>query len=158
IRGRKVSEWFKFLREEQDSRRRLAALALLDTEAGPKSTLVMPGFVKELREHSDPAIRMRIAQVLPKYKDRGEDVAVALKASLQNDKDEKVRAAAAIAIARLERPLGTAAIKELVDALKDPSAVTRAAAAEAIGQLSRIDSEIAKDYVAVIASSLSDQE
>jgi HEAT repeat protein len=159
IGDKKVTEWFKFLREEQDARRRQAALMIIDREAGPKVGVVFPGLVKELREHPDPAVRAKIAELMPKYKDRGGDeVANALKAALTNDKEGKVRAAAAAALGQLGRPLGFSAVKELGDALKDKDAGTRAAAAEAIGDFSRIDPEIAKESAPALAAALQDSD
>jgi HEAT repeat protein len=158
IGSRKVSEWFQYLRVEPDARRRMAALNLIDSKAGPKVAIVFPGLAKELREHADADIRAHIAVLLPKYKERGEEVVTALKAALTGDKEPKVRAAAATAVTKLDRPLGYTALKELIDALKDSSPVVRAAAAEALAQFSRSDPEVAKDHVPALAECLKDKD
>jgi HEAT repeat protein len=155
IRGRKVSAWFKFLREEKDARRRQAALQIIDLQAGPKVAVVFPGLLRELREHPDTAIRARIAQLLLKYKDKGDDLTKALTNALENDKDAKVREAAATTLGRLDR-MGFVTVPELTKALKDQAPTVRAAAADALGQFSAIDGEIARDAIPLLSECLKD--
>jgi HEAT repeat protein len=157
IGGKKVTEWFRFLREEKDARKRQAALLIIDIQAGPKVAVVFPGLLRELREHPDAATRARIAELLLKYKDKGDDLIKALVAALKTDKDAKVRAMAAATLGKLER-IASSAVSDLGDALKDPAGSVRAAAAEAIGQFSAFDAEIARDWVPALAACLKDAE
>lgn len=157
IRGRKVSEWFKFIREEKDARRRLAALQLVDSEAGPKVAAVFTAMARELREHPDETLRARVAGLAPRYKERGAEVASALKSALAADKSPAVREACAAALGKLDEA-GFTAVRELSDALKDASAPVRAAAAEALGRFSRIESGIARDAVPALVELLKDAD
>jgi HEAT repeat protein len=157
IGGKKVSEWFKFLRDEPDARRRQAVVMLIDSRAGPKVSVVFPGFVKELREHPDVAVRAKIVELLPKYKDKGDDVTTAIRAALTSDKDAKVRTAAVVALGKLDR-MGFSGVPDLTAALKDKDAGPRAAAAEALGDFSRIDAEIARDAIPALTQAVSDPE
>ncbi len=156
IRGRKLSEWFKFMREQSDARLRQVALQLVDSEGGPKVGAVLTGLVNELRENKDAGLRARIAELLPRYQDRQEEVVNALKSALQKDASGKVREAAAKSLGGLGRA-GFPALKELGEALKDKDANTRASAAQAIGEFSRVDPEIAKDYVSNLGQCMRDE-
>ncbi len=156
IRGRKVSEWFKFIREQPDARLRQIALQVVDSDGGPKVASVLPGMIELLHDHKDAALRLRIVEYLPKYKERGDEVVAGFKYALQHDSDAKVREAAVTALGRMDRTAFTA-IKEVGDALKDKDPATRAAAASTIAAFSRIDPEIAKDYVSSLATSLQDE-
>src|SRR5262249_23115552 len=130
---------------------------IIDRQAGPKVGVVFPGLAKELREHPDAAVRAKIVEIMPKYKDRGDEVVSAIRTTLAGDKEGKVRESAAVALGQLDRQ-GFPAVKELGDALKDKHAGARAAAAETIGAFSRIDSEIARDTVPALAELLQDSE
>jgi HEAT repeat protein len=156
IRGRKVSEWFKFMRDEPDARLRQVALQLVDSEAGPKVGSVLTGLVQELRENKDAALRSRIAELLPKYRERTDEVVNALRSALQHDREGKVRETAATSLGKLDR-LGFSAVKDLGEALRDKDGNTRAAAAQSIGAFSRIDPEIGKDYVSSLGVCLRDE-
>jgi HEAT repeat protein len=155
IGGKKVTEWFKFLRDEKDPRKRQAALLIIDTQAGPKVAVVFPGLLRELREHPDPTTRVRIAELLLKYKDKGDDLIKGLVAALKTDKDAKVRAMAATTIGKLER-IASSAVSDLGEALKDQAGPVRSAAAEALGVFSAFDAEIARDWVSPLAACLKD--
>lgn len=155
IRGRKVTQWFKFLREEKDARRRQAALQIIDLQAGPKVAVVFPGLLREMREHPDPAIRGQIAGLLLKYRDKGDEVTKALVTSLKTDKDAKVREVAATTLGKLDRS-AFSAVADLTEALKDQAAGVRAASADALGQFSAIDAEIAREAIAALAQCVKD--
>jgi HEAT repeat protein len=155
IRGRKLSAWFKFMRDEPDARLRQVALHLVDSEGGPKVGAVLSGLVQELKENKDTALRLRIAELLPRYQERADEVVSALKSALQHDAEGKVREASAISLGKLDR-VGFSAVKELGDALKDKDSGTRAAAAQAIGAFSRTDPEIGKEFVSTLAGCLRD--
>lgn len=157
IRGKKVTEWFKFLHEEKDPRRRQAALQIIDLQAGPKVAVVFPGLLREMREHPDPAIRARIAELLLKYKDKGDDLIKGLVSALKTDKDAKVRETAATTLGKLER-IGFSAAADLSEALADQSPGVRAASADAIGQFSAIDAEIARDAIPGLAKCVKDAD
>lgn len=157
VKTKKVSEWFKYIRNEPDARRRLAALALIDSEAGAKVGIMLPGLIRELREHPDVAIRAKIVELLPRYKDLGDDALNALKIAVVGDKEGRVREAAAVAIGRLDRA-GFNGVTELGTALKDKHPGARAAAAEAIASFSQIDPEIAREAVPGLIECLKDSE
>jgi len=155
IRGRRVSEWFKFMHDQSDPRLRQVALQLVDSEGGPKVAAVLSGLTRELHENKDVALRVRIAELLPKYHERADEVVTALKSALQTDADGKVREAAAISLGKLGR-VGFPALKDLGEALKDKDAAARGAAAQTIGIFSGLDPELGKEFVPALAKCLND--
>lgn len=156
VRGKKLSEWTQILRTDPELRKRQAALLVLEVSVG-KSKTVVPLLLQEARHNAEPLIRSRCLEILPKFKDQSDRVVDTMIAAVQEDKSEKVRAAAARSAAKLDRT-GFGMVSALTDALKDPDPATRLHAAESIGHFSRIDSEIAKEAIPNLITCLEDKD
>ncbi len=156
VRGRPVSEWFRRLRQETNAQRRLAALMIIDSQAGPGVPIVLPNLLREAQEHPDPAIRRRIILMLPRYRDRGDEIVNVYRHALTKDPDAGVREAAAGTVPKLDRTAATAIIPVLATALRDEAAGTRAATAQTIGVLAQLDEQIALETISALAAALKD--
>lgn len=156
VRGRTVSEWFRLIREESNPQRRLAALMIIDSQAGPNVPIVLPNLLREVGENSDPGIRRRIVSLLPRYRDRGDEITKAFRSALAKDADPRVREAAASAIPKLDRTTAITLIPDLAEALKDQATEVRAAAAQTIGILAQADAQIALETIPQLTAALKD--
>lgn len=156
VRGRTVSEWFRLIREESNPQRRLAALMIVDSQAGPNVPIVLPNLLRELANNMDPAIRRRIISMLPRYRDRGDEIVNSFRLALTKDADASVREAAALAIPKLDRTAAIALIPDLASALSDEAIGVRATAAQTIGILSQADAQVALETIPALTSALKD--
>jgi HEAT repeat protein len=158
IRGRAVSEWFRLLKSEVNAARRQAILALIDSQAGPNVPIVLPNLLNAVSAHSDPAIRARILRILPKYKDRGDDIVQTYRSRLIHDSDGATREAAAQTIPKLDRSAAVLLMPDLGTALKDKDSRVRAASAQAIGMLSQGDPQVANEVLPQLRVGLHDAD
>lgn len=156
VRGKKLSEWTQILREDKDARERGRAMIALEIMAS-KSKMVLPILLREARENTEPAVRARCIELLPKFREQSDKIADTIAAAITEDKSERVRAAAAASAAKLERD-GFSTIPPLIEALKDKDATTRLNAAESIGRFSRIDNEVAKEAIPNLIACLDDKD
>ncbi|MCX7701123.1 MAG: HEAT repeat domain-containing protein [Gemmataceae bacterium] len=144
------------IRDEANPQRRLAALMIVDSQAGPNVPIVLPNLLRELAQNTDPAIRRRIISLLPRYRDRGDEIVNSFRLALTKDADAGVREAAAVAIPKLDRTAAVALIPDLANALGDEATGVRAAAAQTIGILCQKDAQVALETIPALISALKD--
>src|SRR5262245_6953907 len=139
---------------DQDERVRAAVLSAL-VQIGPDAAA---GLVGALKNDKAARIRAAAAAALPTIPNQGRVAGPALIEAMQ-DGDAGVRAAAALAIARLNLDPGThsAALAALMAALKDGEAPVRAAAANGLSGL-RIGAKAKAPAVPALMEALKDRD
>jgi HEAT repeat protein len=157
IRGKKLSEWVRLLRNDPEIRNRNIAVVALDILSA-KSKSVLPVFLKESRDNREDVIRARCIELLPKFKDQADRIAETIAAAIKEDKSEKVRAAAARSAARVDTGNYPTVIPNLIDALKDASTQVRNHATESLALISRNDAVLTKDAVPNLIACLKDMD
>lgn len=131
--GKKASVWLDMLANEASARKRaLAVEAAGRLWQEHRYTEALAGILRAVRVDRSAAVRGAAAQVLAGLPDRDlractKELADAMRA----ETDSRVRRELALLLARHEE-LARAAVPGLVQALRDPQAATRAAAAEAL--------------------------
>jgi HEAT repeat protein len=129
----KVKKLITELLENKDVKKR--RLALLDLEiVGARIKGVLPALQAALEKDPEPIVRQEVAAALGRMREDARDAIPALAASLHNDKDDKTREQAARALLQMV-PYSKRALEQMVEALQDSYAPTRAAVAEAIKAL-----------------------
>lgn len=149
---KKKSEWIKmFLSDASTPKQRTLALLALET-LGAKCEGVLPVLLEVLKRHKDEKgketnadTRREVALALGRMGEDAKSTIRALALALRKDPSDKVREGAAKALGGAMVPHSRLVVSDLADALKDPHAGTRAAAAETLR-------ELGKDAVSVTAS------
>ncbi len=132
IAGKKVSEWIKILRTDENPKfRQAAVIALYAADAAGRAGL--PALLNAIEKDKDAQVRQKAVMVLGRLGPKTNGALKALVEALQTDKADEVREEAATAIGREEFSEPAAAyVAVLADALKDPHAGTRIAVAGAL--------------------------
>jgi HEAT repeat protein len=129
----KVKKLIVQLLEDKDAKKR--RLAVFDLEiVGARVKGVLQALSIALEKDPDAVVRRDIALVIGRMGDDGKDAIPALAYALKTDKDDKVREVSARALLQMV-PHSRRALQQLVEALLDGHAATRAAAAETISAL-----------------------
>ena len=157
VRNKKLSEWLAILHDDPSPKQRLVALVVAVELVGPKNSNVLPAVLKELKENSSVDVRTRCADRLIRFSSTPEKIVDPLIAALSADQEGKVRESAAATLGKLDRN-AFPAVKALTGALKDSHPGVRAAASWSLGQLSSVDSEIAKGALPALTDCLADSD
>jgi HEAT repeat protein len=130
--GKTIGEWIKILREDQDAKRRWAAVKVLDISEAA-STTAFPAILNAIEKDKDASVRIEGINVIGRFDPKKRPAAIkAIVAAMQNDKDGAVREAAATTLGSIKLIESKAVdefVNELTAALKDPHVGTRAAVA-----------------------------
>lgn len=136
--GKSQAEWAAILKEDALARKRRAAVIALGQMAADNkdaATKIVPILAKALRSDANPGVRTQLATVLGS---QNPDLAPLFMADLAEvmriEKDSGAKKEMASALGRFGK-LARPAVVPLMDALKDPSPETRAAAATALAKL-----------------------
>lgn len=132
ILGKTIGEWIKILREHENPKFRRAALIALEYGSAASRT-GLPTILEAVEKDKDPQVRREAVMVLGRLGPEAKGTLKTLAAALQNDKAETVRESAATALGN--KKFAESAqdyVSVLADALKDPHAGTRLAAATAL--------------------------
>ncbi len=137
--GKKASEWVFILEKDKETNERRKAAIALGTLGTKVPDLAVPALAYALRKDAEIDVRRAAAQSLRGLGVKAVDAVKALGETLQDDKDEQVRAFCATALGRIAKDLkgdDREVLKTpravLIAALKDTHAGTRAAAAETL--------------------------
>jgi HEAT repeat protein len=129
----KVKKMITELLENKDVKKR--RLALLDLEiVGARIKGVLTALQAALEKDPEPVVRQEVAAALGRMREDAKDAIPALASSLGSDKDDKTREQAGRALLQMV-PYSKRALQQMVEALQDSYAPTRAAVAEAIKAL-----------------------
>jgi hypothetical protein len=129
----KVKKLITDLLENKDVKKR--RLAVIDLEiVGPRIKGVLQAMQVALEKDAEPVVRQEVAAAIGRMGEDGREAIPSLAYSLRNDKDDKTREQAGRALLQMV-PFAKRALQQLVEALQDSYAPTRAAAAEAIKSL-----------------------
>jgi hypothetical protein len=129
----KVKKLITDLLENKDVKKR--RLAVIDLEiVGPRIKGVLQAMQAALEKDGEPVVRQEVAAAIGRMGEDGREAIPSLAYSLRNDKDDKTREQAGRALLQMV-PHSRRALQQLVEALQDTYAPTRAAAAEAIKTL-----------------------
>jgi HEAT repeat protein len=128
-----VSEWIKILRTHEKPNYRQAALIALESSNTARSS-GLPAILDCIEKDKDEKIRVLAVNLLGRLGGEVKPAIKALVGALQADKSDKVREAAAAAIAANPKLCDQASdyVDALVGALKDPHPGTRVAIASAL--------------------------
>ena len=129
--GRTSGEWLMMLKEDKESKRRRAAVIVLEV-FGPKVRGVVPGLCEALEKDAEPELRREVALLLGRMGPDAKEAVPHLAEALKKDKVDGVREAAALALSEKLSSFAYEHVLVLGTALKDPHAGTRAAAAMAL--------------------------
>ena len=129
-----ASEWLTILKEHKEPKYRRAAVVVLGV-MGPHVKGVLDGLFDAVQSDPDPEVRREIVLTLGKMGADAKGAAEALGDVLKRDKADTVREAAALSLAGKLNEQAFTQVLILAQAMKDPYAGTRAAAAEALKNL-----------------------
>ena len=146
--GRKLTEWDKMLREEQNARLRrvaLVAMGQIVSENALNSKVVkdiMFATGRSLKQDSVPSVRKQAAEIIggmavKLMEDKNADtnsVLIDLNENLRVEKESDVRKEVAVALGRFGKE-AKGAVAALTTVLADKDAATRAAAADTLGRI-----------------------
>ncbi|MEI7686190.1 MAG: HEAT repeat domain-containing protein [Planctomycetota bacterium] len=135
IQGKTAAEWVEILKTHKELKFRRVALIVLEVY-GPRTDGVLPAVTDALERDAEPQIRREAAMLLGRMGADAKGSIFALGDALRKDAAEPVREAAAQALgSRGLNPFAVEQVMTLAEALNDPHAGTRTAAAEAILKL-----------------------
>jgi HEAT repeat protein len=131
--GKKASVWLDMLANDTSVRKRaLAAEAAGRLWQEHRYTEALAGLLRAVRVDRSPAVRTAVIQALAGLPERDlRACAKELAEAMSAEQDSRVRRELALLLARHEE-LARLAVQGLTQALRDPQATTRAAAAEAL--------------------------
>ena len=132
--GKTSGEWLTMLKEDKESKRRRAAVIILEV-FGPKVRGIVPGLCEALEKDPEPEIRREVAMLLGRMGPDAKEAVPYLADALKKDKADVVREAAALALSEKLSPYAYEHVLVFAAALKDAHAGTRAAAAGALNAL-----------------------
>ncbi len=154
FQGKKASVWLDMLANDASVRKRaLAVEAAGRLWQEHRYTEALAGILRAVRVDSSAAVRGTAAQVLAGLPDRDlRACAKELAEAMQAEKDSRVRRELALLLARHDE-LARPAVPGLVQALRDPQAAVRAAAAEALAVAGPEAKSAAADLVTLLRDS-----
>lgn len=152
--GKKASLWLDMLANDGSVRKRaLAVEAAGRLWQEHRYTEALAGILRAVRVDTSAAVRGTAAQVLAGLPERDlRACAKELAEAMQAEKDSRVRRELALLLARHEE-LARPAVPGLVQALRDPQAAVRAAAAEALAVAGPEAKSAAADLVTLLRDS-----
>src|SRR5688572_33462427 len=132
VLGKTCDEWIQLLKDHKEARFRRAALIALEV-FGPRTVGVLPAVTEALEKDTEVQVRREAAMLLGRMGPEAKGAVPVLGDVLLKDKSESVREAAAQSLAgKALNPFAHEETRALTEALSDPHAGTRAAAAEAL--------------------------